>query len=92
MSMNAEGANVWARMTSDNVGKQIAIVLDDMVYSYPNVQNAITGGSSSITGHFTPDEATDLVNVLKSGKLLHHRVPLGSRLHDFLLSGRRCRR
>lgn len=69
MSMNAEGANVWARMTSDNVGKQIAIVLDDMVYSYPNVQGAITGGSSSITGHFTPDEATDLVNVLKSGKL-----------------------
>ena len=69
MSMNAEGANVWARMTSDNVGKQIAIVLDDMVYSYPNVQNAITGGSSSIIGHFTPDEATDLVNVLKSGKL-----------------------
>lgn len=69
MSMNAEGANVWARMTSDNVGRQIAIVLDGMVYSYPNVQNAITGGSSSITGHFTPDEATDLVNVLKSGKL-----------------------
>jgi len=56
-------------MTSDNVGRQIAIVLDDMVYSYPNVQNAIPGGSSSITGHFTPDEATDLVNVLKSGKL-----------------------
>lgn len=69
MSMNAEGANIWARMTSDNVGKQIAIVLDNMVYSYANVQNAITGGSSSITGHFTPDEATDLVNVLKSGKL-----------------------
>ncbi len=69
MSMNAEGANIWARMTGDNVGKQIAIVLDGMVYSYPNVQNAITGGSSSITGHFTPEEATDLVNVLKSGKL-----------------------
>jgi len=69
MTMNAEGANVWARMTSDNVGKSIAIVLDDMVYSYPNVNGAITGGSSSITGHFTPDEATDLVNVLKSGKL-----------------------
>jgi len=69
MTMNAEGANIWARMTSDNVGRQIAIVLDDMVYSYPNVQNAIPGGSSSITGHFTPDEATDLVNVLKSGKL-----------------------
>ncbi len=69
MTMNAEGANIWARMTGDNVGKQIAIVLDGMVYSYPNVQGAITGGSSSITGHFTPDEATDLVNVLKSGKL-----------------------
>ncbi|MBQ9819406.1 MAG: protein translocase subunit SecDF [Bacteroidales bacterium] len=69
MNMNAEGSNIWARMTSDNVGRQIAIVLDGMVYSYPNVQNAITGGSSSITGHFTPEEATDLVNVLKSGKL-----------------------
>ena len=69
MSMNAEGANVWARMTGDNVGRQIAIVLDGMVYSYPNVNTAITGGQSSITGHFTPDEATDLVNVLKSGKL-----------------------
>jgi len=69
MSMNAEGANIWARMTGDNVGRQIAIVLDGMVYSYPNVQNAITGGNSSITGHFTPEEANDLVNVLKSGKL-----------------------
>ena len=69
MSMNAEGANVWARMTGDNVGRQIAIVLDGMVYSYPNVNSAITGGQSSITGHFTPEEATDLVNVLKSGKL-----------------------
>ncbi|MBP5217881.1 MAG: protein translocase subunit SecDF [Bacteroidales bacterium] len=69
MSMNAEGANVWARMTGDNVGRQIAIVLDGMVYSYPNVNTPITGGQSSITGHFTPEEATDLVNVLKSGKL-----------------------
>ena len=69
MSMNAEGANIWARMTGDNVGRQIAIVLDGMVYSYPNVNTAITGGQSSITGHFTPEEATDLVNVLKSGKL-----------------------
>ena len=69
MSMNAEGANIWARMTGDNVGRQIAIVLDGMVYSYPNVNSAITGGQSSITGHFTPEEATDLVNVLKSGKL-----------------------
>ena len=69
MSMNAEGANIWARMTGDNVGKQIAIVLDGMVYSYPMVNGAITGGNSSITGHFTPEEANDLINVLKSGKL-----------------------
>ena len=69
MTMNAEGANVWARMTKENVGRQIAIVLDGTVYSYPNVNEPITGGSSSITGHFSIDEATDLTNVLKSGKL-----------------------
>ena len=69
MTMNAEGANVWARLTKENIGRQIAIVLDGTVYSYPNVQTEITGGSSSITGSFTIDEATDLTNVLKSGKL-----------------------
>ena len=69
MSMNAEGANIWARMTKDNIGKQIAIVLDGMVYSYPTVQNEISGGSSQITGNFTLEEAEDLANVLKSGKL-----------------------
>ena len=69
MTMNAEGANIWARLTKDNIGKQIAIVLDGMVYSYPNVINEITGGNSSITGNFTVEEATDLTNVLKSGKL-----------------------
>ena len=69
MSMNAEGANTWARMTKDNIGKQIAIVLDGMVYSYPTVQNEITGGSSQITGDFSIEEAEDLANVLKSGKL-----------------------
>ena len=69
MTMNAEGANVWARMTKDNIGRQIAIVLDGMVYSYPNVQTEITGGSSQITGDFTLEEAEDLANVLKSGKL-----------------------
>ena len=69
MTMNAEGANVWARLTKENIGRQIAIVLDGTVYSYPNVQNEITGGSSSITGNFTIEEATDLTNVLKSGKL-----------------------
>ena len=69
MTMNAEGANIWARLTKENIGKQVAIVLDGTVYSYPTVQTEITGGSSSITGHFTVEEATDLTNVLKSGKL-----------------------
>ena len=69
MTMNAEGANVWARLTKDNIGKQIAIVLDGMVYSYPQVHTEISGGSSEISGHFTMEEATDLTNVLKSGKL-----------------------
>ena len=69
MTMNAEGANVWARLTKDNIGKQVAIVLDGMVYSYPNVQSEISGGSSQITGNFTLEEAEDLANVLKSGKL-----------------------
>ena len=69
MTMNAEGANTWARLTKENIGKQIAIVLDGTVYSYPTVQGEITGGSSSITGHFDVEEATDLTNVLKSGKL-----------------------
>ena len=67
--MNAEGANTWARLTRDNIGKQIAIVLDGLVYSYPNVQNEISGGHSSITGNFDVEEATDLANVLNSGKL-----------------------
>ena len=69
MSMNGEGASVWARMTGDNIGKQIAIVLDGMVYSYPMVNSKIEGGSSQITGNFTLEEAEDLANVLKSGKL-----------------------
>ena len=69
MTMNAEGANVWAHLTKDNIGKQIAIVLDGTVYSYPTVQGEISGGSSSITGNFSVEEATDLTNVLKSGKL-----------------------
>jgi len=69
MSMNGEGAGIWARMTGDNIGKQIAIVLDGMVYSYPMVNSKIEGGSSQITGNFTLEEAEDLANVLKSGKL-----------------------
>ena len=69
MSMNAEGANIWAHLTKDNIGKQIAIVLDGTVYSYPVVNSEISGGNSEISGHFSVEEATDLVNVLKSGKL-----------------------
>ncbi|MBO4447028.1 MAG: protein translocase subunit SecD, partial [Bacteroidales bacterium] len=69
MTMNAEGANVWARLTKENIGKQIAIVLDGTVYSYPVVNTEITGGNSEISGNFDVEEATDLTNVLKSGKL-----------------------
>ena len=69
MTMNAEGASIWARLTKDNIGKQVAIVLDGLVYSYPTVNTEITGGSSVITGNFDVQEAEDLANVLKSGKL-----------------------
>ncbi len=69
MTMNAEGAKAWARITKDNIGKSIAIVLDGYVYSFPTVQNEITGGNSSITGNFTVEEAKDLANTLKSGKM-----------------------
>lgn len=69
MGMNTEGANVWARLTKENIGKSIAIVLDGYVYSYPTVNVEIKGGRSSITGNFTPEEAKDLANILKSGKL-----------------------
>jgi SecD/SecF fusion protein len=69
MSMNAEGAHTWKRITHDNVNKSIAIVLDDYVYSYPNVINEISGGNTSITGQFSLEEAEDLANILKVGKL-----------------------
>ena len=69
MVMNAEGSKAWACLTKENIGRQIAIVLDEMVYSAPNVNDEITGGRSQITGHFTPEEAKDLANVLKSGKM-----------------------
>ena len=69
MAMNAEGAKAWARLTKENIGRPVAIILDDMVYSAPNVQTEITGGRSSISGNFTPEEAKDLANVLKSGKM-----------------------
>ncbi|MDR2836585.1 MAG: protein translocase subunit SecDF [Bacteroidales bacterium] len=69
MTMSGEGATQWARITAKNIKKSIAIVLDGFVYSFPTVQNEITGGRSSITGNFTLEEATDLANVLKSGKM-----------------------
>ena len=69
MTMNTDGSRRWAQLTKQNVGNSIAIVLDGYVYSAPNVQNEITGGRSEITGHFTPEEAQDLANVLKSGKM-----------------------
>ena len=69
MTMNPEGAKAWAKLTKENIGRSIAIVLDDMVYSFPNVNSEITGGRSEISGNFTPQEAKDLANVLKSGKM-----------------------
>lgn len=69
MTMNAEGSKTWARMTKENIGKSIAIALDGYIYSYPTVNGEITGGQSQITGNFTPEEAKDLANVLKSGKM-----------------------
>ena len=69
MKMNDRGAKEWATITRNNMGRAIAIVLDNNVYSFPNVNNEITGGSSQITGNFTLEEANDLANVLKSGKM-----------------------
>ena len=69
MSMNAEGARVWRRLTADNIGKSIAIVLDDYVYSFPTVQSEIAGGRSQISGQFSVQEAQDLANILRAGSL-----------------------
>ena len=69
MTMNAEGARDWQRITGSNIGKSIAIVLDGYVYSFPTVQNEIAGGNSQITGNFTVEEAKDLANTLNSGKM-----------------------
>ena len=69
MAMNADGAKKWKLLTKENIGKSIAIVLDNYVYSFPTVQGEIAGGSSSITGNFTINEAKDLANILKAGKL-----------------------
>ena len=69
MTMNTDAANIWRKLTRDNVGKCVAIVLDNSVYSYPVINGEIPGGQTSIEGHFTMSEATDLVTILKAGKL-----------------------
>ena len=69
MSMNTEGSRRWAVLTKQNIGREIAIVLDGYVYSAPRVNGEITGGNSQITGNFTPEVTKDLANVLKSGKM-----------------------
>jgi SecD/SecF fusion protein len=69
LTMTKESSWDWKKMTHDNIGKSIAIVLDDHVYSYPTVQGEISSGVSSITGNFTVEEADDLINVLKAGCL-----------------------
>tara|TARA_B100001029_G_scaffold120719_1_gene100232 strand:- start:2230 stop:5166 length:2937 start_codon:yes stop_codon:yes gene_type:complete len=69
MQMNANGAKLWRKLTSNNINRRIAIVLDDYVYSAPVVQNEIPNGNSQITGNFTIDEAQDLANILKAGTL-----------------------
>lgn len=69
MAMDVQGSRTWAKMTRDNKGRFVAVVLDDKVYSAPRVEGEITGGNTSISGNFTAEEADDLANILKSGKL-----------------------
>ncbi|WP_291785401.1 protein translocase subunit SecDF [Cecembia sp.] len=69
MQMNAEGARKWRKLTSESIGRRIAVVLDDFVYTAPVVQSEIPSGQSEITGNFTIEEAKDLANILKSGSL-----------------------
>jgi len=69
MRMNAEGSKKWKKLTENNIGRQVAIVLDNSVYSFPTVNDVIPNGSSSISGNFTIEEGEDLANILKAGKL-----------------------
>ena len=69
MQMNVDGARRWAALTKANLQRSVAIVLDNNVYSAPNVETEITGGNSKITGNFTAEDTRDLANVLKSGKM-----------------------
>ena len=69
MEMTSIGSKAWARLTGKNVGRPVAISLDNIVYSAPNVIDAITGGSTEISGSFTVQEAQDLADLLQSGKV-----------------------
>ncbi len=69
MTMTPEAGNTWARVTKENIGRCVAVVLDDVVYTAPNILVEINGGRSEITGNFDTEEANDLANVLKSGKM-----------------------
>ena len=68
MNMTSTGAKKWADLTKNNIGRPVAIALDDIVYTAPNVMGAIEGGQTEISGRFSPEEAQDLANILKSGK------------------------
>ena len=69
MTMNGDGARIWAQLTKANIGKAVAIVLDGVVYSAPRVNGEISGGQSSISGNFTVEDTKDLANTLKSGRM-----------------------
>ena len=73
MAMNGSGAQKWQRLTAEAAAqtpkRSVAVVLDNYVYSYPQVQNEIAGGRTQITGNFTAEEASDLANILRAGKL-----------------------
>jgi SecD/SecF fusion protein len=69
MNMNAAGGAIWKRLTGANIGRSIAIALDDVIYSAPNIETEISGGRSSISGSFTPEQTKDLANILETGKL-----------------------
>ena len=74
MRMDNKGTKEWERLTKENIGKQIAIVFDDKVYSYPIVNQEIPNGRLQISGDLTIEEAKDLANILKAGKLPPVRV------------------
>jgi SecD/SecF fusion protein len=82
MSMNSYGANIWKKITKKNIGKCIAIVLDDYVYSYPKVEGEIPNGHSLISGNFTKEEAEDLATILTLGKLPYKLDILSSETND----------